>query len=83
MKITFVSSAPQGEFAEVSVLASGWRSKFQTLVSERRAFKFDFYPMPDLPIEVQESVSGRGYRDVVMKKDQWQHFFIPDAIQNS
>lgn len=78
-----VNSVPNGEFAEVSVLMNGWQNRFQFLVGQHRPIKFDFYPMPDLPSEIHESLDERGYRDVVFKKDQWQHFFIPEQNRNS
>ena len=84
MNVSLVNSVPPGDFAEISVLMSGWQNRFQTLVRQRRPIKFDFYPMPGLPTEIHQSLRERGgYRDVVFQKDQWQHFFIPEPNQNS
>jgi hypothetical protein len=83
MNTSFVNSVPRGEFAEISVLMSGWQNRFDSLVAEHRPIKFDFYPMPGLPSQIQVSLTKRGYSDVVMQKDQWQHFFIPEPHQNS
>lgn len=77
MNVSLVTKAPQGEFAEVSVLSKDWQGRFQSLVNQQQPIKFDFYPMPDLPSEVQQSVMERGYYDVVWQKDRWQHFFVP------
>ena len=83
MNVSFVNSVPHGEFAEISVLTHGWQNRFQSLISERRPIKFDFYPLPHLPVDVCQSVTQRGYHDIVVQQDQWQHFFVPGPAQNS
>ena len=77
MNVSLVTKVPQGEFAEVSVLVKDWQGRFRSLVEQQQPIKFDFYPMADLPSEVQERVTERGYHDMVWQKDRWQHFFVP------
>jgi hypothetical protein len=83
MNVSLVTSIPHGEFAEISVLTHDWQNRFHTLVREHRPIKFDFYPLPGLPSEIHASLQGRGYRDEVLQKDQWQHFFIPEPKPHS
>jgi hypothetical protein len=77
MKVSMIRSVPHGQFAEVSVLSKDWQERFQSLINEQQPIKFDFYPMPDVPSEVRQSVMERGYKDFVWQKDRWQHFFVP------
>jgi hypothetical protein len=79
MNRSFVKAAPPGDFAEVSVLFTGWETMFQTLVRQRRPIKFDIYPNPDILSKVNDLLCQQGYRDLVLEKDPWQHFLIPNA----
>ena len=77
MNTSLVKVAPQGDFAEVSVLMNGWQNKFESLVSQNRPIKYDMYPMPQIPSEIRQRLTQKGYRDVIWEKDQWQHFLLP------
>ena len=77
MNTSLVKSAPQGEFAEVSVLVDGWKIKFQTLVSQNRPIKYDMYPQPNIPDEFKNRLAQQGYNDLVLENDRWQHFLVP------
>lgn len=79
MNSSLVKAAPQGDFAEVSVLFAGWETKFQTLISQRRPIKLDTYPKPDLLSKIGERLSQQGYKDLVLEKDRWQHFLVPNS----
>ena len=79
MTISLVKSVPQGDFAEISALANDWQAKFQTLVGQNRSIKFDIYPILKMPPEIRACLDQRGYRDLVLEKDQWQHFLIPNS----
>jgi hypothetical protein len=68
-----------GDFAEVSALMKGWETKFQTLVSQRRLIKCDMYPLPNIPKEFKNSLVEQGYDDLVLEKDRWQHFLVPNS----
>jgi hypothetical protein len=78
MNTSLVKSAPQGDFAEVSVLMKGWETKFQTLVSQKRPIKYDMYPLPNIPPEFESSLHQQGYNDLVLEADRWQHFLVPN-----
>ena len=79
MNASLVKAAPQGDFTEVSILMSGWRSRFQALVSEKRPIKCDVYPLPNVPDEIQHALDEEGYEDLIVVSDQWQHFLVPRA----
>ena len=78
MNSSLVKAAPLGDFAEVSVLFAGWETKFQTLVSQRRPIKLDIYPNPDTLSKVNDRLCQQGYRDLVLERDRWQHFLVPN-----
>ncbi len=78
MNSSLVKAAPQGDFAEISVLFAGWETRFQTLVSQRRPIKFDIYPNPDLLSKINNRLDQQGYTDLVLEKDRWLHFLVPD-----
>ena len=79
MNTSLVKTAPQGEFAEVSVLMNGWQNKFEALVSQKRPIKYDMYPLFGIPPEMRVRLAQQGYRDLVLEKDQWQHFLVPGS----
>jgi hypothetical protein len=79
MNTSLVKSVPQGDFVEVSALVKDWETKFQLLVSEKRPFKYDMYPMPNIPQEFKDRLNQQGYRDFILESDQWQHFLIPNS----
>jgi hypothetical protein len=68
---------PQGDFVEVSVLMKDWEIKFQTLLSQKRAIKYDMYPMLGIPQEFKNRLSQQGYQDLILENDRWQHFLVP------
>ena len=78
MNTSLVKSAPQGDFVEVSVLFRGWETKFQTLVNQKRAIKYDMYPMLNIPEEFRNRLSQEGYQDLILENDRWQHFLVPN-----
>ena len=77
MITSLVKSVPEGDFADVSALVKGWQNRMQMLVSQKQRIKFDFYPLPSIPEEIQNTLTQHGYRDLVLESDQWQHFFVP------
>jgi hypothetical protein len=78
MNRSLVKLVPQGNFEEVSVLFKGWETKFQTLVSQQQPFKYDMYPLLDMPQEFQNRLTQQGYKDLILENDRWQHFLIPN-----
>jgi len=72
-----VKSVPHGDFVEVSALMRDWEIKLQTLVSQKRAIKYDMYPMLGIPQEFKNRLSQQGYQDLVLENDRWQHFLVP------
>lgn len=79
MNTSLVKAVPPGDFAEISVLMNGWQTKFESLVSENRPIKYDMYPMPGIPPELCRRLDQQGYTDLVLEKDQWQHFLVPPS----
>jgi len=79
MNIILVKAAPQGDFAEVSVLTEDWQNQFETLLNQNRPIKYDMYPMSGIPLEIRLRLAQKGYRDLVLEKDQWQHFLMPGS----
>jgi hypothetical protein len=77
MHSSLVKAAPMGDFAEISALMNGWRNKFEALVEQNRPIKYDMYPMPGIPPEIRQRLAQLGYRDLILEKDQWQHFLVP------
>ena len=77
MNTSLVKSVPPGDFVAVSVLQRGWETEFQTLVSQQRPIRFDMYPRPGIPLEIQSRLQQEGYSALVLENDRWQHFFVP------
>ena len=78
MKTSLVKSIPQGEFAEVSVLMRDWQMKFEALLSQNRPIKIDVYPSPGVLPSIYQRLDQRGYSDLVIENDRWQHFLLPE-----
>jgi len=78
MNTSLVKSAPHGDFEEVSVLMKGWETKFQMCVSQNRPIKYDMYPQPYIPQEIQNRLKRQGYTDLIVENDRWQHFLVPN-----
>lgn len=79
MNTSLVKSAPNGVFAEISVLMDNWQSRFDELVNERRAIRYDMYPLHGIPGEIRNNLDKQGYQDLILENDRWQHFLIPKA----
>ena len=79
MNMSLVKSVPQGDFAEVSTLMSGWEARFQSLMSQSRPIKYDMYPLLGIPPGICSNLAQRGYKDFVLESDRWQHFLVPDS----
>ena len=77
MNTSLVKSAPQGDFTEISVMMKGWEAAVQTLVSQNRPIKYDMYPRPEIPREIQNRLREHGYHDLIVESDRWQHFLVP------
>ena len=78
MNTSLVKSVPPGDFVEVSVLTRGWEKTFHALVSQNRRIKFDMYPRPGIPPEIQTRLREQGYSALVPENDRWQHFLMPN-----
>ena len=78
MNTSLVKSVPPGDFAEISVLKRGWENEFHALVSQNRPIKFDMYPRPGIPPEIQTRLREQGYSALVPENDRWQHFLVPN-----
>lgn len=63
---------------EVSVLMNGWETQFQTFVSQNRPIRYDMYPQPEIPREIQSRLEQQGYSDLIVENDRWQHFLVPN-----
>ena len=81
MNTSFVKFTPPGDFAEISALKTNWQAHLQTLISEMQPIKFDFYPLPNMPQEIKRKLEQAGYSDLILEKDQWQHFLVPKPYQ--
>jgi hypothetical protein len=79
MNTSLVKTVPQGDFAEISALMQGWETKFQMLVSRKQPIKYDMYPMQGIPPEIHDHLDEQGYQDLILEKDRWQHFLVPDS----
>jgi hypothetical protein len=79
MNASLVNAAPQGDFTEVSILTTGWKSKFQSLINKKRPVKCDIYPLPAVPEEIYHALNHEGYTDLIVANDQWQHFLVPNS----
>ncbi len=79
MNTSLVKTVPQGDFAEVSALMQGWETRFQMLVSQKQRIKYDMYPVQGIPPEIHDRLDEQGYQDLILDKDRWQHFLVPDS----
>jgi hypothetical protein len=83
MNTSFVKSKPEGDFAEVSLLIKGWIIEFRVLINQKRAIRFDMYPLQNIPEEITKALSQQGYHDQILENDRWQHFLIPSSNSDS
>jgi hypothetical protein len=79
MNTSLVKSVPNGVFAEVSVLMSGWENVFEKLISQKQPIRYDMYPLPGLPAEIRNHLVENGYQDLILENDRWQHFLVPTS----
>lgn len=79
MRTSLVKSVPAGNFADVSALTRDWQNKMQLLVSQKQPIRYDVYPLQTIPQQIRDSLEHQGYDDLVLEKDQWQHFLVPRA----
>ncbi len=79
MNTSLVKSVPSGNFADVSVLMRDWQNKMQMLVSQKQPIRYDVYPLQTIPQQIKDSLERQGYDDLILEKDQWQHFLVPRA----
>jgi hypothetical protein len=79
MNTSLVKSVPSGDFADVSVLMRDWQNKMQLLVSQKQPIRYDVYPLQTIPQQIKDSLDRQGYDDLILEKDQWQHFLVPRA----
>lgn len=77
MNTSLVKSVPTGDFADVSVLMRDWQNKMQLLVSQKQPIRYDVYPLQTIPQQIKDSLERQGYDDLILEKDQWQHFLVP------
>lgn len=77
MNTSLVKKLPPGDFVEISVLQRGWETECHALISQNRPIKFDRYPQPEIPPEIQSLLRQQGYSALVPENDRWQHFLIP------
>jgi len=79
MNTSFVKSVPLGDFVEISPMMKGWETQFQIFVSENRPIRYDMYPRPNIPQEIQTRLEQQGYCDLILENDRWQHFLVPHS----
>jgi hypothetical protein len=79
MNTSLVKNAPQGDFAEVSVLTQGWETQFLALVRQKQPIKYDMYPRPNIPPEICNLLNQQGYKELILENDRWQHFLVPNS----
>jgi len=79
MNSSLVKSVPQGEFVEISALVKSWEAKLQAMASQKKAIKFDAYPIAKIPLGIFNVLKQQGYRDLILENDRWQHFLVPNS----
>jgi hypothetical protein len=79
MNSSLVKAVPRGEFADVSVLMNNWQTKLEALVSQNRPIRYDHYPLSGIPLDIQHQLDQRGYLELVLENDRWQHFLVPNS----
>ena len=83
MNTTIIKSVPTGDFEDISIHMSDWQARFLKLVQDGKPIKYDVYTMPNLSKEVQEELSKRDYRDLILDSDKDQHFLSPKTSTNA
>ena len=78
MITSLVNLEPKGDFAEVSVLQHDWQKHMAMLVAKNCSIKYDMYPLLGIPQDTKNILEQHGYKDLVLKQDQWQHFLVPN-----
>jgi len=77
MNITIVKSAPQGKFETISIEMLDWKSKFQSLISQRRGIEYQIGEMPNISKELRDKLSKHNFIDLILESDHGQHFLVP------
>ena len=83
MNSSLVKSVPQGEFVEISALVKSWEAKLQAMASQKKAIKFDAYPIAKIPLGIINVLKQQGYQDLILENDRWQHFLVPHSTENT
>ena len=79
MNTALIKTVPPGDFEEVSIHTPDWCAHFLRLVQEGKRIRYGLYTMPNIPKDIQDELSRRSYRDLILEDDQWQHFLVPPS----
>jgi hypothetical protein len=77
MNIILIKSVPAVNFEEISIHMPDWQTRFLKLVQDEKPINYDVYTMPNLSTEIQNELSKRGYRELILDSDNDKHFLIP------
>src|SRR5271157_196088 len=80
MNAILIKSVPQGYFEEINIHMPDLQARLLKLVQEAKPIRYDVYTMPNLPKEIQEELSKRGYRHLILESDKDQHFLAPKSM---
>jgi hypothetical protein len=80
MNTIIIKSVSHGDFEEISIHMPDWQAQFRKLVQEEKPIRYDVYTMPNLAKEIQEELSKRGYRHLILDSDKDQHFLAPKTM---
>jgi len=77
MNKSIVKIIPKGDFKEVSIESEDWHILFLNLVKKLQLIKYSIYSMPNIPDDIQAELNARGYCELILESDNWQHFLVP------
>jgi len=79
MNAFIIQTPPRGDFEEISICMPDWQARFVELVKQRAKIQYEVYSMPVIPQGTGDDLGSRGYCDLILDGDTWQHFLIPKA----
>ena len=77
MNTIIIKSVPPGDFEDISIDMPDWQARFLKLVQDEKPIKYIVYTMPNLSKEIQDELSKRGYRDLILDSYKDQHYLAP------
>jgi len=82
MNHIIIQSVPPGDFEDISIHMPDWQARFLKLIQDEKLIKYNVNRMPNLSKEIEDELSERGYRDLILDSDKNRHFLATKTTSN-